>query len=176
MLEIPLAFLAGLGVGYFAHYEKTRKQHPMRLTTFAHTTPFIAPTPEDVLAQWRLYVTAFAFHGNMLAFSEREMTRAGIVTGPAWEKYTKVLSDENILVKRRRARTAWAMGWNYPRLRSELKHGVLSLPFPVGLPPALNTRWKPPQMTQRRQMTQTTQNLEPQWPQDFYGYGGGNEQ
>lgn len=176
MLEIPLSFLVGVGVGYLAHREQTRQTRPMRLTTFSHTTPFIAPTPEDVLDQWKLYLTAFAFHGNMLDFSERKMTKARIVTGPGWEKYTEIMRDAGLLVKRHGARTAWAMGWNYPRLRSELKHNVLSLPFPVGLPPALNTRWQAPQMTHRRQTPQTPQIVLPRWPEDFYSLVGGNEQ
>lgn len=149
MIETLIAFIAGFGCGYL--YRGSDKPiKAMRLMRFGYTAPGPGPMPETTISQWDLYVTAFAFHGNQLRFSEREMTaRQGVCTSTAYDRYKALLRDAGVIVTQKRHATQWAPDWNYSSFRMAVKHGRLALPYPAGNPPALNTHGWTPQTPHR---------------------------
>jgi hypothetical protein len=149
MIETPLAFIAGFGLGWLARGSDKPIRMP-RLVRWGYTSPVPGPMPETTISQWDLYVTAFAFHGNQLRFSEREMTeRQGVCTSTAYDRYKALLRDAGVIVTEKRRATQWAPTWNYSSFRMAIKHGHLALPYPAGNPPALNTRGWTPQTPHR---------------------------
>lgn len=151
MIEILLACLASFGLGYFfGSSDKPKLLRPFRLVRWGYTSPAPGPMPETTISQWDLYVTAFAFHGNQLRFSEREMTeRQGVCTSTAYDRYKALLRDAGVIVTEKRRATQWAPTWNYSSFRMAIKHGHLALPYPAGNPPALNTHGWTPQTPHR---------------------------
>jgi len=111
----------------------------MRLVTMGYTSPVLPAIPGATLSQWELYAVSFAFHGNMIGFSYRRMAGAGLCRRAAWQTYTELLAGAGVIRTEARSASGWAGGWNYPRLRSAIKNGRLSLPFPSGDPPTLNS-------------------------------------
>jgi len=148
MIELPIAFVVGFVSGWLYRGLGSERPRPARLVRRDYVSP-AAVLPEATASQWNLYATAFAFHGNQLRFSERRMMQAGVCTSPAYRKYKELLRDAGVIVTVERRGTQWSPGWGYPRFRSEVRNGSLSLPLPTGQPPALNTRGWAPQITHR---------------------------
>lgn len=94
-----------------------------------------SPPPLTRPEEWRLAITSFAFHGNMVGFSCRAMSGAGICRRAAWEAYSGLLRDAGVVVRVNRVETAWAPSWGYPRFRVSLRRGLLTLPYPLDTAP-----------------------------------------
>jgi hypothetical protein len=142
MIETLLAtFAAGLGLGWLAGRRPASTDKPMRLVTVhGMTAPGLAPLAGADLLQWELYVTAFAFHANLLGtFAYRPLRDAGVCRRRAWETYRGLLLGAGVLQGDEGSATTWAGGWCYSKLRTALDHGRLVLPYPTGTPPALNS-------------------------------------
>lgn len=148
MIETPLAFIAGFGLGWLARGTDKPIKMP-RLVRWGYTSPVPGPMPETTIGQWDLYVTAFCYWGNRLNFSERKMMAEGICSSPAYRMYKAILKGAGVIVTRERSDTKWAMEWNYAKLRTALKHGRIALPYPPGDPPLLNARGWATQSTHR---------------------------
>ena len=78
---------------------------------------------------WARSVLIFAFIANQQGFTLRAMLPH--VSRLEWELLVELLSGAGVLQAGKRGRgVRWANGWNYPRLRAEVKHGLLALPYP----------------------------------------------
>ena len=133
---------------------------PLRLVM---THGYTAPTSglqhsAPQLGQWELYTCSWAWHGSIVGFSYRNMASAGVCRRAAWEIYSGLLRDAGVLQAAPRSATSWAGGWSYSRLRAELKHGRLLLPYPGGNPPAINSAKIRTQTAQAATSTQATQS------------------
>ena len=83
---------------------------------------------------WARQLLIFAFIANQQGFTLQSMY--GHVSRSEWENIIELLSNAGVIQTGKRGRgTRWANGWNYPRLRAEVKHGLLALPFPDEEPP-----------------------------------------
>ena len=136
------AFAAGLAVGRWQARREWRRgpgARPMRLTALGYTSPILPAHSGAQLSQWELYAVSFAFHGNMIGFGYRQMRKAGLCRRAACETFTELLTGAGVLVARERSETTWAGGWGYPAFRAAVKNGRLTLPFPAGSPPPLNS-------------------------------------
>jgi len=86
--------------------------------------------------QWARQVLIFAFIANQQGFTLQSML--GHVSRSEWEAMIELLNNAGVIQAGKRGRgTRWAPGWNYPRLRAEVKHGLLALPFPDDEPPVV---------------------------------------
>lgn len=86
--------------------------------------------------QWARQVLIFAFIANQQGFTLQSML--GHVSRSEWESIIELLSSAGVIQAGKRGRgTRWAPGWNYPRLRAEVKHGLLALPYPEQEPPVI---------------------------------------
>lgn len=135
-----ILFMVAFGLGYLARWASTRppSRAPRLMYQFSYTPPVKALQPEVHIEEWTLALTCFCFHGNMLGWSQSRMVcQEKLVTRTAWETYTRLLSDSAILSVKPRTRTRWAGGWNYPKLRTSLKHHILVLPYPEHSPPPI---------------------------------------
>lgn len=105
--------------------------------------PYYEPMPDKstkddwvVSEQWARQVLIFAFLANQNGFTLRDML--GHVSRSEWEAMIELLNNAGVIQAGKRGRGArWANGWNYPRLRAEVKHGLLALPFPDDEPPVV---------------------------------------
>ncbi len=75
-------------------------------------------------------------------WSERELTRNHVVTGPAWEALTGHLVQQQVLVRMRGGETTYAPGWDYGRLLATVQQG--DLPLPATPAPRVNQVTVPP--------------------------------
>ncbi len=90
----------------------------------------------DYSHEWERELLVFAFIGNVSGFSLRSML--GHVSRLEWETLIGLLVGVGVL-QSGKGGTRWGRGWSYGRLKAELRHGVLSLPYPAGCPPSV--RW-----------------------------------
>jgi len=151
MIEIIFGASAlGFGIGWLAGRRQSDPR-PMRLVSVHEmTAPGLVAKPVTELEEWRLNLTAFAFHANLLGtFAYRPMRQAGVCRRAAWECYCDLLKGAGIVAGAEGSSTSWAGGWSYSKLRVGLKHGRLSLPFPAGSPPAVNSAKLAAQLAQR---------------------------
>jgi hypothetical protein len=91
-------------------------------------------------ARWRSHVQAFVTWGDPLRFSQRKMIRAGIVSRPAWDVYTKLLGQAGagVLVVYKNSGICWAYGWERRKFNALLRRGLISVPHPTDdEPPAI---------------------------------------
>lgn len=109
----------------------------------APSLPYYEPMPDTstkddwvMSEQWARQVLIFAFIANQNGFTLRDMLPH--VSRSEWENIIELLSTAGVIQAGKRGRGArWANGWNYPRLRAEVKHGLLALPFPDDEPPTV---------------------------------------
>jgi hypothetical protein len=153
VLEMTLgAGLLGFLAGFMAGRNQAPKAEPrpMRLVRREFTAPGgpVAQSWSDA-ELWRLHVGSFAYHGNITGFSYRAMREAGVCRRAAWERYTELLKGAGVIQGAERSATTWAGGWCVSRLNVELRHGRITLPYPSGKPPALNSAKLAAQMAQR---------------------------
>jgi hypothetical protein len=113
---------------------------PMRLVKVnAFTAPGLAPLSWTETEMWRAHVTSFAWHGSLIGFSYRQMRTAGVCRRRAWKRYTDLLKGAGILQAAEGSETTWAGGWSAIKLRVALEHKLISLPYPPGKPPEINS-------------------------------------
>ncbi|MBM4423431.1 MAG: hypothetical protein FJ030_08565 [Chloroflexi bacterium] len=86
--------------------------------------------------RWGVAVIQFCFIGNAVGFSVRRLQPH--IERIGRQVYVDLLTSPGVLVTDK-AGTRWGAGWNYPRLRNEIKHGLIELPYPTGDPPPV--RW-----------------------------------
>lgn len=154
MLEyIAAAGLAGWCLGWWAGHRGAGlpPERPMRLVHVNDfTAPGLAPKSGAELGQWELSTIAFTWQASMVgSFAYRPLRDAGVIRRRGWEIYCDVLRQAGIIQSSERSATWWAGGWSTSRLRVELKHGAIALPFPAGAPPAINSAWLGAQMARR---------------------------
>ncbi len=89
----------------------------------------------DYSSEWEREVLVFAFIGNTAGFSLRSML--AYCSRADWERLAGLLTGAGIL-ESGKGGTRWAAGWTYGRLKAEVKHGVLALPYPAGPAPAVH--------------------------------------
>lgn len=107
--------------------------------TLPYAGELFDPSPDDETEfrraeEWRRQALIFAFIANQQGFTLHSML--GHVSRSEWELFVNLLAQVGAVQAGKRGRGArWAQGWNYPRLRAEVKHGLLSLPHPDDDPP-----------------------------------------
>ena len=110
---------------------------PMPLTTFVKDVRSVMGGDEGAHDdRWRVAVIRFCFIGNMVGFSVRRMQP--YIERLQRQVYVDLLTSLSVLVTDKGG-TRWGYGWNYPRLRNELKYHRLELPYPTSDPP--DVRW-----------------------------------
>lgn len=118
------------------------------------------PSPDDetqfrIAEAWQRQVLIFAFIANQEGFTLRRML--GHVSRTEWELFVNLLAQVGAVQTGKRGRGArWAQGWNYPRLRAEVKHGLLSLPHPDAEPPVVVWQSRSPTQVARASLTSDT--------------------
>lgn len=146
MIELAAALGVGFAWGYFARWEATRRGRPMRLTKLGTLSPS-KPAIDDIIAiEWRTRMQAFTLYAEWSGLSERAMVQAGVCSERGYRRYAGVLKDSGILVAYERSRTHYAPGWCGAKVRSFIRRGKLSLPYPYQPPPPLH----PPDHVARR--------------------------
>lgn len=87
------------------------------------------------LERWRSHVQAFVAFGDPLAFAQRPMIAAGIVTRPAHDTYMRLLKRAGLIVSYPRSGYAWAWDWDRRKFAALLRRGLITLPYPIDADP-----------------------------------------
>lgn len=87
------------------------------------------------LERWRSHVLAFVAFGDPLAFAQRPMIAAGIVTRPAHDTYMRLLKRAGLIVSYPRSGYAWAWDWDRRKFAALLRRGLITLPYPTDTDP-----------------------------------------
>lgn len=162
-----LIFTAGLGIGVYlgAGYrrlwavvkynlgrgepEPAPRLPPLRLVKEYSVTSPARIEPVDHRDEWNRAVLDFAFWSNMCGMAEARVFAHGVASRPSIRAYRRWFAERELWVVTERGATTWVRGWNYPRLRAEITHGVLSLPYPEHKPWPLRMAWRAAQTAQR---------------------------
>ena len=146
MIELFAAFGIGFGWGYFAHLFSTRRNRPLRMVKMAVISPGMPALDAILTEEWKTRMQAFTLYAEWSGLSERGMVKAGVCSERGYRRYVGVLKDAGILVAYERSRTHYAPNWCPAKVRSFIRRGKLSLPYPYQPPPAIY----PPDQGDRR--------------------------
>ena len=146
MLELTAAFGVGFAWGYFARWAASRKSRPIRMVKMATLSPGMPALDAVMSEEWKVRMQAFTLYAEWSGLSELGMVKAGVCSSRGYRRYVGVLKDAGILVAYERSRTHYAPGWCPAKVRSFLRRGKLSLPYPYQPPPPI---WPPDQGDRR---------------------------